>query len=80
MAAHLRGGNIDACDVAAKRFTRLARREYEMNVVGLRALEVVDHEVPAARFYGRLELLDGGQEIGEVFRPLTGTDVNSSTL
>jgi hypothetical protein len=47
-----------------------------MAIVGLRALEVVDHEVATAGFYGGFKTLDRGQQVRQLFRPFISTEWN----
>ena len=64
------GGTIDSDDVGPDRFAVLAARQHEMEVVGLRAPQIVDHQVAAVLLDCLLEALDRRQQIREIIRPL----------
>ena len=54
-----------------------ARRQHKMRIVGLRAFEIVDHEVAAARLDRPLETLDSDEEIGQILGPFVPVQGNS---
>src|SRR5690349_6223527 len=66
MPAQLRGRLVDPADVGPDRFALFPLRHDEMAVVGLRALEVVHHQVTTMPFDRRFEPFHGGQQVIEL--------------
>ena len=61
---------VDAPDVGPDCLARPAPGHHEVGIVGLHALQVVDHQVSAMRLNRRFEPLDGREQVDEIFGAL----------
>src|SRR5213078_682572 len=74
MAAQRGPRGVDAADVGPHRLARHAPGHHEVTIVGARALQVVDHQVPAVRLHRRLEPLHRRQQFHEILGALAAGD------
>src|SRR5437764_9701387 len=70
MSPQARGGVVDPADVGADHLAVHASRDDVVRVVGARAAQVVNHQVPTVRFDRELEPLDRSEQAGAVVRIL----------
>lgn len=68
---------LDPGNVLPKRFPRLSLGKHELGIVGLTAPEIIDHEIPPAGLDSLFELLDGCEQINQIFRPLPVAHVDA---
>src|SRR5207245_344850 len=70
VAPQLRSGVVDPADIGPDPLAVAPARYDEVRIVGLRALQVVDHQVAAVRLDRGFEPLDGREQVRQVFRAL----------
>src|SRR5947207_4486290 len=76
MAAQRGPRGVDAADVGPHCLAWRAPGHDEVTIVGARALQIVDHQVPAVRLHRRLEPLDRRQQVHEILGALAAGDRN----